>query len=544
LLKRRWAILSAVCITVAITACSHAANETFVPSGTSAARAPSGTTMIVVALPPIATTTSAPSPGIVGLSFATRSIAGTVGKKKIAPIVLNSTTPGCTASAGALNCTIAVAAGPGKHKLKLSSYATTDGTGAALAQTSASVTVSRGLKNYPPALTWTGIATKLTLLTTPSTLTQGQAAEVQVVAYGVDAGGAPIPDSNVVGPDGSPVSASIVATGPYQVTNACFSGSSLDSPCNSLTYDGIKSGIEKLTATSGEFPPAKRKLVIKPGPTGAAQIVTESELTDVLQDTLQFSASASGNASPLRMLLVSGVPYGLGVAGDFWIGGTHYAANGATLGQIAPLKSYTIAGGAIDRSGNVYLAENEISAYSDETLARQVNEYAAGSYRLLRSIVPVFSAGQDTITAITVDGLGNLFVGAAVGNFHASAIYKYAPGTAGSAPPTETITVSNAYPAQIAADATGNLFVPISGTSVMKYAPGSNTGTAVLSNPAIEGFAIDGSGDIYIAAILLTNDTISIQEFAPGSTTPMRTIAGPLTLLNCCDWQDALTVAQ
>jgi hypothetical protein len=504
---------------------------------------------VVLELPPIAITTAPPSPGIVELSHATLSISGTLGKLKVGPIALGSTTPGCTASARALNCTLTFAAAHGTHTLSLSTYATSAGTGAALARASEQVTVSPGLQNYPPALTWKGIAAKVTLRTIPRTLMQGHAQQVRAVAYGVDAGGALIPESNVVGPDGTLINAPITAAGPFQVNNDYCTGPGeswpLDSTCGAITYDGLESGTETFTAEPTKLPRVKRTLRIKPGPTGNAQIVINSELSFYNSaGILQFAAGATGNAPPLRTLLLSlGQPYGLSAAGDFWMGGTHYSASGSVLGQIAPVSNYTIVGGAIDRSGNVYLAE-ELSSdgYAE---AVQVNEYAAGSYgkRLLRSIVPSYPSGENKITSIAVDGIGNLFIAASFDSDHASAIDEYAPGVAGNAPPIETIPETNVYPSQIAADSAGNLFVPSAGTSILEYPPGSQTSTTALTNSYIQAFAIDGNDNMYVAIPNFASGEIAIEEFTLGSTSPVRTIAGPATLLMCCNWSNAIAVA-
>jgi hypothetical protein len=289
----------------------------------------------------------------------------------------------------------------------------------------------------------------------------------------------------------------------------------------------------------------KRTLRIKPGSIANPQIVIASELPFYeLGGILQFAASANGNAAPLRvMLLPLGQLYGLTAEGDFWIGGTHYSASGSVLAQIQPVDGYTIVDGALDRSGNVYLAEEQMSSGYPE--ASQVIEYAVRSNgkRFLRSIVPIYPNGENGIRSIAVDGLGNLFVAAGFGDDHATAINEYAPGVAGNAPPVETIPETNVYPQQIAADAAGNLFVPIDGASVLEYAPGSQTSTTALTTASIQAFAIDGSDNMYVATPNFASDEITIEEYAPGTTSPNRTIAGPATLLACCNWANAMAIA-
>ncbi len=80
----------------------------------------------------------------------------------------------------------------------------------------------------------------------------------------------------------------------------------------------------------------------------------------------------------------------------------------------------------------------------------------------------------------------------------------------------------------MAADGKGNLFA-LSGTSLVEFAPGSTIGVPELHGVTIAAFAIDQNDDIYAAVLPPNSLSYAIEEFAPGASTPMRTIAGPNT---------------
>ncbi len=224
---------------------------------------------------------------------------------------------------------------------------------------------------------------------------------------------------------------------------------------------------------------------------------------------LQFSASATGTATPVSTLTAPGGVSFNSVstdgAGQIYAGGTGtapeilvYAA--ASSGTAAPLR--TIVGGtgsftypasmAIDSNGLLYVADG--------------GNTPAGN--ALSNMIAVFSAS-------------------ATGNATPIRLIQ--------GPLTQ---INNAR--QIALDAAGDLYVANGWDgSILVFAPGANGNVAparVIATGAVNGstgIAVDASGNVYAVTYLLSYaDTAIIVEYAAGATgnaAPVKVIDGPLT---------------
>jgi hypothetical protein len=407
------------------------------------------------------------------------------------------------------------------------------------------VNVYAGTANHPPPLPWVGIATKLGFIVSPKALRQGQFTTLDVVAYGIDAAGALIPESKAIGPQHQAVTIKIAAVGPY-TGRLCTSLTPLYTRCP-LSYDGVSGQSQVLTATAtpAVITGARRTVRVAVGPTAAPQVVAGSGFGNGYSTPgiAQFANGARGDVRPLRALQLHGSsPFGLNGAGDFWLAGKRYSESGVLLGQITPVTGYTIVAGATDAAGDVYLAQAKIGNFGVGFQSFQVDEYAAGSYGQppIRSIVPAHFPSYVQRTSIAVDGSNNLFVAYDVSQpSESEEIDEFAGDQAGTLDPIRSILISG-FPQEMATDAAGNLLVPIDGT-LFEYAPASTTGTPLLPGTSVFAVAVDASGSIY-AGVPRAGQTYGIEVFPAGASTPSRTIAGVRTRLSSGD-SITLTVA-
>jgi hypothetical protein len=130
---------------------------------------------------------------------------------------------------------------------------------------------------------------------------------------------------------------------------------------------------------------------------------------------------------------------------------------------------------------------------------------------------PVGQLAVTGIQALAVDGAGNLWVAAET--YPTSTIYRYRRGAT-----RPSLTLTDPGLTQDIAVVNGTLYAANWSTAggngnVVVYANGAKNPTQTLTNPSIEnawGVAVDGSGNIYVAAGN-TQNTDFLGEFAAGS---------------------------
>ena len=194
---------------------------------------------------------------------------------------------------------------------------------------------------------------------------------------------------------------------------------------------------------------------------------------------------------------------------------------------------------AVDGAGNVYVADTYNNRIRKVTFAGAVTTLA-GSGAAGSADGPGTAASFSSPTGVAVDGSGNVYVA----DNSSNRIRRVAPGgtvttIAGSGAPTSSdgtgTGASFAYPAGIAVDSSGNIYVSDSGSSkIRKITPagvvttlaggagyGSIDGpgsTATFSSPY--GMAVDGSGNVYVA----DQSTHKVRRITPGGL--VSTLAG------------------
>lgn len=185
------------------------------------------------------------------------------------------------------------------------------------------------------------------------------------------------------------------------------------------------------------------------------------------------------------------------------------------------------------------------NGYTSSTAASTVDLFktnGTNSTQTISSGVVESSAGS---VGAVFDGLGDLFVA------NCQSCWSGSPGTnniveyqSGSTSPSVTITVSsNSEPYDLAVDSSNNLYLSSLGFStpsqVTEYPEGYTSGapSRTISVDEPTGIATDSSGNLYVANCETCNPAPGdfdstgkdqILVYAPGSTTPMRTITAGL----------------
>ena len=168
-------------------------------------------------------------------------------------------------------------------------------------------------------------------------------------------------------------------------------------------------------------------------------------------------------------------------------------AGGGTAVAIATPGLYTINGLAFDKSGNLYLADNNNGTITEITNPGQAN-----------SIQTTLVSGLANAGGVAVDGAGNIYATEINGNHQ---VYKY---TVAGGVVTSTTVIGTGFsaPTGIAVDNTGNLFIADSfQTSIMEI-PASNTQYPVDISSMLSigsafnqphGVAVDNGGNVFVA---------------------------------------------
>jgi sugar lactone lactonase YvrE len=223
-----------------------------------------------------------------------------------------------------------------------------------------------------------------------------------------------------------------------------------------------------------------------PGPTRqttltiAGQTVTLTQAGSNYAATPPWTTSLSSNLSE---------PYGVAVdrSGNVYIADS---GGGAIVEweQSSNTPSILVSNGlsnprgvAVDGSGNLY-----ISDYANNALY----EWSAVN----NTLTPLVSSGLFNPLGVAVDGAGNVYV-ADYGNF---AIKEYSPANGNL---TTLVSSGLLYPSGVAVDLAGNVYIADTGNNSIKKwsAASSNVTTLVSGFAGPAGLAVDGSGNVYIA---------------------------------------------
>jgi hypothetical protein len=531
-MSRVWSVLAAGAIAIVVAGCSTGQpGDTFAPA--------SGATMLAIALPEVhserASIDWASEPNL--LSSATRSVSGSIGTRRFGPVALSPAQPFCQTESTGLACTLAISAVPGlAQKLQLTTYATANGKGPALAVGTTTLAVHRGRNDV--AVPLFGLAQQIAVRPRSNVVRQGNWQPEPLVIYGIDAAKAAIPAVSVLNRRGtaSVDAVNVTLSGFLNATVRAPSGEPLTC-CGiagpTFAYDGLHAGRETFTAQAPGYASYSTHLTVLPGSNAPATIVLASTYADdpgssYIDFVEQFSANAAGNAMPVRSFVppASGKLGGEDSEGDVWIGGTHLSNTGSVLGRVAvPERTENV---AVDGDGNLYAAS-----------PCGVYEYPAGRYgapKPLRHIdFPNCNADDD----LAVDRNGDVFISfPGASPSQGSEIHEYAAGSSsGTVKPIRRIAApasSGSTFIGLDTDAAGNLYalnVATLAYQLLKFAPGSTAGQ-VLLNDSMGAFAVDDRGGIYASVSSGSPTTASLEYFPPGARTPAQIISGSATRMS------------
>lgn len=242
---------------------------------------------------------------------------------------------------------------------------------------------------------------------------------------------------------------------------------------------------------------------------------------------LPHDASLPGTSTPARSEVRSAL------AAILYSGGPQQNAVGVYPGHASdPLPRSEITSGlnaptgiAVDASGNVYICNNAGVANGRRRNGKgtwTVTVYQRGRKTPFRT----YTDGVWSPVDVAVASDGTVFIAN-----YSSAVTVYAPGSTNMS--RSLVGPQGEAPIGIAFDAVGNTYVsyvrPSGGGNVYEYAPGQDTGSdlGIVFANSPHGIAFDHGGNLLVAVSAAPNSGSQIEVFAPGSTQPKRTIAGP-----------------
>jgi hypothetical protein len=196
-------------------------------------------------------------------------------------------------------------------------------------------------------------------------------------------------------------------------------------------------------------------------------------------------------------------------------------------------------------SGGPPLASVEILVYAPG---------ASGSNPTRTITSASFQVNQGGITALAVDGSGNLYVSGVLAAPNLGiGVAVFSPTVSGGAIPIRIIegsatTIVGLGTVPIAVDSAENIYIstadPLAPDSILIFnasasgnvPPTSTIGGTLTTINVIQGLALDSAGNIYVSNLPSgQNASPEILEFSAGSTgniAPTRTISGPATTMN------------
>jgi hypothetical protein len=511
-------------------------------------------------------TTSSAARRLQYVSTATQSIAVTPSGGVRQVFALTPSSPNCVVvnnGGSNLSCTLKISAPVAQNEsLGISTYASTDGTGAALSNATIVANIVSG-QNNPLAATLNGIVASLSVAIAPATTTAGTSATVPVTVNALDAAG-----RTIIGPggysDASGNAISITLTTSDAAKTTLSSGTvSAPGTAVNLAYNGspTKSLYVSQTGSGG--------LVQVFGPSATYETVTVTAAASGAANavaSLTLTPAATGNVTPLHSLVTAQLGSSAGsnrgiafdASGNMYVSydnaglGTDFVSVYAppfVSGTLSPTRSI---GGlntnlvvpwgiTVDGSGVLYVANRDEYGSSPTP---DITEYASGANGNVAPIRTIGGAATGITQPMDV-AISPVNGDIGVVNYSGSSCMPnnttlvFSTGTNGNVAPTRDIVTGCSALFSIAYDQNGviyegnnnsnavNVYGPTATSEAQaQYITGSNTQIT-----APYGVAVDASGYLYV----ISSSGSSILVFAPGAignVAPIETIAGGNTGLS------------
>ncbi|HZY99105.1 MAG TPA: hypothetical protein VFE36_06005 [Candidatus Baltobacteraceae bacterium] len=522
------------------------------------------TATVVIKLPPIHKAGTPIDWSINSLSSSTKSATVRIGKHAFGPIVLNASNPHCVHASAGLTCTLVVKTTAGKYgEIIVHTFATGVKQPLGFGHTAkyGSVNLLPGRNVLP--IDVASIAHTIKVIPATTTLTQGHYFFDQLSSEAFDVQHHLIPTRYVVSPKGHPFvvlysysgfSMGTVSWDSYYY-NCCG-----DKPV--FPYDGVAVGTETVTGTAysgpysenyADVPQATAKLTVVPGNTDLAPVAMGIAIpvSYGLHTIAQFATTPSSSTGPTRQFLdtyqdpESGSYYykepkwplyGEDTSGNFWIGNVKFSNALAVLGTVT-LPSYVKHVSARDYKGHLY-GNGPQQGSGASGCAIYEFPHRFGALNPIREI-----DGPGCSSPIAFDSVGNVYVADEIevpvsgGYANELGVQEFPPKGSGHIAAIHTMIpprgddLKNVIGLDL--DDAGNVYVGAQyyidnapSRQIYKFAPGQTTGALQLDGLKVDGFVVNGAGDIYAQVASPTPSVTEIQEFAPGATTPMQTFGG------------------
>ncbi len=271
-------------------------------------------------------------------------------------------------------------------------------------------------------------------------------------------------------------------------------------------------------------------------------------------DILEFLATSTGNAAPLRVThltaMLSSGPYGVDASGNFWSGFTKYNDKGVALGSLNLLRPGWIVGPAtVDFAENFYAVEGPGSFTSRRCPYFGnvfVDEYRPGVYGNPTPVRSV-NVGNEACYygGIAVDSLGRLYVAEDPGRRGDARIVVFPAQGSGRLKPTRVLIIPRFGPSppqieNLHVDSSGNVFALYLDAGsrdphrVLMYSPNANLPQRLLAGVRVGAFTISAENEI--EALIQVRTKPSIQTYKIGRADPIAILAGPRTGLSRRGW--------
>ena len=189
----------------------------------------------------------------------------------------------------------------------------------------------------------------------------------------------------------------------------------------------------------------------------------------------------------------------------------------------------------------VYVLQNT-AATGTTAASGSVLQFSSTASGVATPVATIQNLNVTSLSLLAIDGTGNLYTAATQGTTGTSLV-EFPTGSQNNAQPTRSIpfntTTGLTAVSSLSATTTGELYASngagginlFSATATGAVAPSSSVG--ITSGAGPQATAVDPAGALYVAtAAPLNNIAIApIVVFAPGATSPARSISGALTLL-------------
>ncbi len=225
---------------------------------------------------------------------------------------------------------------------------------------------------------------------------------------------------------------------------------------------------------------------------------------------------------------------------------TRLTALGVALGMTLLLAGCASAGSTYGNTTGapatgVYVIQNT-AATGTTTASASVLQFSSTASGAATPVATIQNLKVTSLGLLAIDGTGNLYTAATEGTTGTSLV-EFPAGSQNNAQPTRSIpfnaTTGLTTVSSLSATTTGELYASnsaggvdlFSATATGAVAPSSSV--SITSDAGPQATAVDPAGNLYVAtAAPLNNIAIApIVVFAPGATTPARSIGGALTLL-------------